>query len=403
MTDLNQILTVCEETSSITTAVVDEFLIYYAADRYNLITEMDRKFAAYRHITKEFPQEWENRLKAQYIAHRIFRNEGLINKMLNHSALKRFNNKETEFLKFQTENPWRFCFSTIIESLDKDFYLMADVFRDEAFLLYSPGITATLESQPAILWLNMIAFNGSCWQTYGPISGYRSFEPDDIFFFAGELNPGIEDDDDLISTVENNPLPFMMLMSGANYPLVFTKKYMIVHTMAEYDLENIDTRKLSADFKKEYNAGVYRLALKRWSGPPHFSQAFYDEGKKIIILSAMTDKGFSALVDGLNKYGYEFSSDPGIRVKPLTVSTVSEILKKKIDLNEYDRLFARESSPEKKEELGKLNKLMDLVMRDINAGRQPDVEAYANKTGVDPEAARDLISHIMERFKKMGG
>ncbi len=401
MKDFNHIISVCKETSSITSAVVDEFLLYYAANKYNLITEMDRKFAAYRHITKEFTKEWENRLKAQYIAHKIFRNKGLINKMLNHSALKRFNNKEMEFLKFQAENPWRFSFSTIIESPNKDFYLMADVFRDEEFLLYSPGVTTTLESEPAIMWFNMTAFNGSCWQTYGPISWYRSFEPDDIFFFAVELNPNIEDDDDLLLTVENNPVPFMMLLSGVNYPLVFSKKDLTVQTMAEYDMENIDTRKLSADFKKEYNDGVYRLALKRWSGPPHFSQAFYDENKKTIILSAMTDRGFNALVDVLNKYGYEFSSDPFIRVKPSMIITASEILKKKIELSEYDHLFTKESSPEKKEELARLSKLMDLVMTDINAGCQPDVETYAKKTGVDPETARGIIDHVLDRFKKM--
>ena len=402
MKDFNHILSVCKETSRITSAVVDEFLLYYAADRYNLVPEMDKKFAAYRHIIKEFPEEWENRIKAQYIGHRIFRNDGLINKLLNHSALKRFNNKEMEFLKFQAENPWRFCFSTIVESLSTDFYLMADVFRDEEFLLYSPGVTTTLESQPAIMWFNMIAFNGSCWQTYGPIIGYGSFEPDDIFFFAAELNPDIEDDDDLLLTVEDNPVPFMMLLSGANYPLVFSKKDLVVQTMAEYDLEKIDTQKLSADFKKEYNDGVYRLSLKRWSGPPHFSQAYYDENKMTITLSAMTDRGFIALVDVLNKYGYQFSSEPFIRVKPLMVSTASEILGKNIDLNEYDDLFTKESSPARKEGLNKLNKLMDLVMNDINAGRQPDVEAYAKKAGVDPQEAMRLVSHVLDKLNKMG-
>jgi hypothetical protein len=385
MEDFNQIIFRCKETNRISSKVVDEFLIYYAAE----------------HITHKFPKEWGNRLKSQYIAHRIFKREGLIKNYLNHSALKRLMQEEMKYLKFQAENPWRFSFSIIKEIPFENFYIMEDVFSGDEFLLYSPGVTKTLESQPAILWFNMISFNGLCWQSFGPIGAYRSFEPDDIFFFATELNPGIADEGDLLSDLENDPVPYMMLIAGANYPVLFNKKDHIVHAMAEYNMDNMDTKSLSGSFKKEYNNGVYRLSHEKWEKPPHFSQAFYDENKKIIVLSSMTERGYIALVEGLNACGYDFSPDPFIRVNLTMVTTASDILKRKIDLLRYERLFSKESSLAEKENLEKLNKLLDLAMQDINAGRQPDIEAYAKRSEVDLETARSVIEQVTGNLNKM--
>ena len=401
MKDFDQIISRCKETSRISSKVVDEFLIYYAAERNNLENEMNPKFAAYKHIIQEFPKEWGNRLKSQYIAHKIFKREGLIKNYLNHTALKRLRQQEMKYLEFQAENPWRFSFSIIKEITFENFYIMEDVFSGDEFLLYSPGVTKTLESQPAILWFNMISFNGLCWQSFGPIGAYRSFEPDDIFFFATELNPGIADEEDLLSDLENDPVPYMMLTAGANYPVLFNKKEHVVHAMAEYDMDNMDTKSLSASFQKEYNKGVYRLSLKKWEKPPHFSQAYYDENEKIIVLSSMTDRGFIALVEGLNACGYDFSPDPFVRVNPVMVTTASDILKRKIELFRYERLFSKESSPAKKENLDRLNRLLDMAMQDINAGRQPDIEAYAKRAEVDPETARRVIEQVTAKLNKM--
>lgn len=401
MKDFNQIISICKETSRISSKVVDEFLIYYAAERNNMENQMNRKFAAYKHITQKFPKEWVNMFKSQYIAHKIFTKEGLIKNYLNDSVLKRLRRDEVKYLEFQAANPWRFSFSIIKEIPFENFFIMRDVFREDEFLLFSPGVNKILESQRAILWFNMISFNGSCWQSYGPIGAYRSFEPDDIFFFATELNPDIADEEDLLSDLENDPVPYMMLTAGANYPVIFNKKDQIVQAIAEYDMYKMDTKELAGSFKKEYNKGVYRFSLKKWNKPPHFSQAFYDENNKIILLSSMTDRGFIALVDGLNTYGYDFSYDPFIRVNLTMVTTASDILKRKIELIRYEHLFSKESSPAEKEDLGRLNKLLDLVIHDINAGRKPDIEAYAKRSGVDPETARSVLEKVTGNLKKI--
>ncbi|MDO9579181.1 MAG: hypothetical protein Q7J06_01225, partial [Bacteroidales bacterium] len=240
-----------------------------------------------------------------------------------------------------------------------------------------------------------------CWQSYGPIGAYSSFEPDDIFFFATELKPDIEDEQDLLASLEHNPIPYMMLLSGANTPLIYNKEDQLVNVMAEYELDEINTKSLTKSFKTEYNKGVYRLSLKNWSGPPHFSQAYFDEDKKIILLSSMTDRGFKALAEGLNEYGYNFSADPFLRVNLSMISAASDILKRKIRLIEYEDLFSKETSPPDQENLDKLNTLLILVLPDINAGREPDIKALAVKAGVDIKTARGLIRQIMKKFNDM--
>lgn len=398
MKDFKTIKLICEENSIISSKVIDEFLLHYAAERNNLEHEMNQKFAGYKHITHKFQKEWINRLKAQYIAHKIFKKDGLIKSFLNHTALKKLDTKERNWLEFQAEQAWRFSFSVIKSRPAENFFIMEDVFSDKEFLLYSPGVTKTLEDQSIILWLNLIAYNGKCWQSYGPIGAYKSFEPDDIYFFATELKADIADEGDLLANLEYNPIPYMMLLSGANYPIIFNKEDQVINVMAEYELDDINTKSLTKSFKTEYNKGVYRLSLKNWSGPPHFSQAFFDENKKIILLSSMTDRGFKALAEGLNEYGYDFSTDPFIRVNLSMVITASDILKRKISLLKYECLFSKESTPAEKESLDRVNKLLNLAMPEINAGHKPDIEALAKKAGVDIQAARDLIKQIMKKF-----
>jgi hypothetical protein len=401
MKDFKTIKLVCEENSKISSKVVDEFLIYYAAGRNNLEKEMNQRFAAYRHITQKFQSEWTNKLKAQYIVHKIFKKDGLIKKYLSHSEIKNLKNGETKYLEQQAENPWKFSFSIIKENPSDNFYLMEDVFSSEEFLLYSPGVTATLKSQPAILWFNLIGYNGSCWQSYGPIGAYGSFEPDDIFFFATELDPQISDEIDLLSTVEDDPIPFMMLLAGANYPLIASQNDKIVHVQAEYDMDKMNTKTMTDSFITEYNKGVYRLSLKKWNEHPHFSQAYFDENKKTLLLSSMTERGFSALVEGINTYGYDFSEEPFVCVNPTMISTAADIFKKKIDLVEYEKLFSKQRTPDEKKNLDKLNVFLESVLPDLNAGREPNIEALAAKAGVDIETARDILSQIKAKFRGM--
>lgn len=379
--------------------MVDDFLIYYAADRGNLERKMEKQFSAYRHITRKFPDSWVNSLKAQYLAHRLFKKEGLVKKFINHSALNHLSSSEKNYLRHQIKQPWRFSFSEITGYPAEHFYEMEDTFTGHTFLLYSPGTSDLLVQQPAQLWFNLIAFNGSCWQTYGPIGAYRSFEPEDIHFFASELHPRCRVEEDKIPAhLENNPVPYMMLLSGGAHPLSFHKEDQIVQILAEHSVDSFQPSDLGIHFIIEYAQDVYRLSPHEWGEFPHYAAIYYNEEDETLTLTAMTDRGFEVLVDCLNDYGYDITGDPDYRVNPSMLSTAGEILKKDFHLNEYEALFSKEPSDESDEELDKINRFLALLVPEINTGRNPDIETLARKAGIDVETARNIVQQLMNRL-----
>lgn len=202
MTDFELLKHTCEANSKLSTTVVDDFIMHYAAAKDGVGREAEAHLKKYRHVDLTFQPGLANMLKAQYIIHKVFKKGGLINKYVNHSEIKRRPSEEQKFLHHQLNNPWRFSFSKIVDSPSQDFYMMEDMFSGERFLLYSKNISVTLKEAPVMLWFNLIAYNGACWQSYGPIIGYTSFDDDDIFFFGTELNSFITDDEDLVTDIE---------------------------------------------------------------------------------------------------------------------------------------------------------------------------------------------------------
>jgi len=402
MKTYKEIEAVCDQNTELINEIVDKHLLYYAAYKEQSHTEFEKRVASYHHITSKFQEGWVNRLKAQYIAHRIFKRSGFINKFLNHSEIKDLTSEKQDFLHFQAQYPWRFTFSIITNNPAEDFYEMTDIFTGETFLVYSPGVTNTPQEQQVLLWFNLIQYNGECWQTYGPIIYYKSFEPDDIFFFATELRPNkdFETDEEIVEDIENNPVPYMMLLGGANYPLSSYNGEQLLQIIAEHEADTFTKDVLEEDFEISYNKGVYQLMLKDWGTYPHFCTAYYDENEGILFLYAMTDRGFNTLADHLNAHNYTLSYEPDIRINISMHKTAEDILKKKIPINPYQLLFREEASPAQKEELNKVNDLLRLAMPDINAGREPDIERLAQQTGVDIETARRTIQQIRDKLDK---
>ncbi|HUZ57309.1 MAG TPA: hypothetical protein VMU83_00835 [Hanamia sp.] len=373
MIDYKTIKKICGQDSVTAQSVVDHFLIHYAAKQNNLELEASQKLAKYKHITGKQDPSWAKFLKTQYIAHRIFRKDGLIKKYLNRSALKNLTREERNYLERESTIPWRFSFSMITANPKQDFYEMVDVFSEESFLLYSPGISAILKAGKRLLWFNLIGFNGYCWQSFGPINGYRSFEPDDIFFYATELAPSIEYEDDVIKDIDNNPVPYMMLLSGSEYPLAFHKDEQFVFSQGDYEADSFALKKSRKHFVIESVGNVHRYGLKEWNGFPHFAQIYHDEDTQTLLLTSMTDKGFSQLVETVNSEGLNLSEYPGIRLNPTMLTTAGEILKKQIELNEYEKLFIKKSTPIEQKKLDKINNMIELMLPDINAGKHPDL------------------------------
>jgi Domain of unknown function (DUF6930) len=403
MKNFDELRSICEINSRISKGVVDDYLIQYAAGHRGLEKQMDKQFDRYRHVGKRLGRQNVNMLKSQYLAHRVFKSEGLLERFMKHPALGRFTGAERDYLLQQQEQPWRFCFSVIVDEPEDDFFMMEDVLSGERFLLYSPSAANVRRSYSPRLWFNLIGFNGSCWQTYGPVVHYQSFEPGDIWFFATELNPDLEALTEVQAEVERDPLPYMMLISGTTLPLSFHKDDQLLFLLSEHDLERLDTARLKKGFITEYDQGVYRISHKKWGNTPHFAQAFFDEEKHLLLFSAMTDRGFMSLVKDFNAFGHDFPAEPYLRVNMTMMSTASEVLNKKIVVNEYLNLFEKASDPKKDKVLEDINAFIALVLPDINAGKEPDIEEAARITGVDPETARSVVESVRGNLANVPG
>jgi hypothetical protein len=403
MTDYDEIKKVCDRTSHSTATVIDDYILHYAAAKDNLADEFDKRIAAYKHVTRQLDPSWVRLLKSQYIVHKVFKADGLLRKYLNHAEIKRLPSEGQEFLKSQLAQPWRFSFSMIVENPADDFYRMKDVFSGESFLLYSRSTTDILKEHTPILWFNLIAFNGVCWQTFGPVASYQSFGVDEIFFFASEVNFDIEDDDMLRQDVERNPVPYMLLLTGCRLPRTFNKKDELLILSSDYDVESLGTEALKESFKVEYNEGVYRLSLKRWDGPPHHAVAYFDEEHAILMLTAMTNRGFKALANKLNDQSFNFSAEPQVSLRPTMLVTAEQILNRKVEVNPYEELFAIESDPEVEDNVERMNQFLKAILPEINAGRKPDIAALAKQAGVDVSLAEKLVAGTIERIKGMKG
>lgn len=82
MIDFVQLLAKCKVFTAVSNTVMDDFLLNFTARREGLDKEMDQCLTRFRKVTKEIPQNWINLIRAQYVCHRIFKENGLIKNTL---------------------------------------------------------------------------------------------------------------------------------------------------------------------------------------------------------------------------------------------------------------------------------------------------------------------------------
>ncbi|HKK76673.1 MAG TPA: hypothetical protein VJ953_16470 [Saprospiraceae bacterium] len=389
----------CQDNSRFT-PLIDKFLIYYAAERERLEPKMDRKLKQYKQVARQIPTPSLNIFKSEYITLQLFKKGGLIGKYLNHSTIKALGKEEFKYLSYQYAHPWRLSFAIIREQPAEDFYQMYDIFRDEEYLLYSPGMSRTLDEYPARLWCNLISYNGQCWQTYGVIMGWQSFTTDDIFFFATELHPEIETDAELLRAAEKDPWPFFMLITGSTLPQLDTQGEPMVYLSAEDELEELPYEPLKELSELRWKEDVYEISLEAWSGPPHFANAYYDEKEKLLFRYAATKTGYVKMTELLQQTGLTLDPEPHIRLSPGMRITIEKILGRDVTLNPYDAMFFQEN-PQTDEEIDKINHLLQLAMPLINNNEVLDTKKLAAEAKVDLELARELLRKAEARIKKL--
>jgi hypothetical protein len=399
MQPFDDIKKLCEKNRVINSEIIDDFLIYYVADKFSLEPDMEAVIRKYRHTARDIPPAQLNYLRSEYIAHRIFKKDGLIHKILKHSALQRLTQEEIEFLVLKSEKPWRFSFAEITSNPDDSFFMMEDVMTGEEYLLYSPGMEATLKEHKPRLWFNLIEFNGLCWQTYGLIIPFQAFSADDIFFFATEVNPKIDDEESLMAEVERNPIPYFMLTSASSYPNLISRGHSSVFCQASDNIPDLPIEKLGKKFEVATIKNLHQFSLKGMDTIPHFAQVYYDEFTGELFRTSMTSYGFEKLTKELLKSGIDLSPEPDVFVSPVMLLAAEKVLNRKIELNRFEKYFSAKT--EESEELKGINAFLALALPVYNAGKEVDTAGLAAKAGIDPAMAADVWKQVKKMTDEM--
>lgn len=391
----------CEHHSDISRKVIDDYLMYYAAEREKLVPVMDVQLKKYRHIVRKIEPSYINFLKAEFIVHRIFRKNGYIHNYLSKHVVQSLPEDQRRLLEHNAAHPWRYSFAMIMDKPAKDFFYMEDIITGEEYLLFSPGMQLTEDEHHPRIWLNMIGYNGQCWQTYGLMIPLKSFDIDDIYFFGTELDPDIEDHEMLQNHLENNPWPYFMLLNFSLSPVITARGHEVRQLVSFDPIENFSTDAVSDKFKVEWDGGIYKISpLNNDDEFPHFAQAFYNEANQELTRTASTEQGFNNLTEALKYAGYDLSPVADISVSTSMLHATKQILNKDIQLHPYEDLFD-ESTPESDKSLEAINQFMQLALPYINSGERPDIKALAEQSGIKYETAKEIFENGVKQIEEL--
>ncbi|PZX59376.1 hypothetical protein LV84_01407 [Algoriphagus ratkowskyi] len=398
--DYTAIRAKCKKTSDFSDPILNE-LMYYAAQRNKVNQHFDLLAKKHKSIFGRLDQSNQGLFKSQYIIHEIFKKEGLIHKYLNHSAVKSMPQEDYTYLEKQAQMPWRFTYWFFRSSPAPDFFESVDIFTGEEFLLFSPGVSLTLIDSEVATFGGLISSDGSCYQTFGPLTGFRSFQADDIFFYGGELDPLVESIDNLLALIQKDLFSFLLLSVFSAIPMVKHERHEILHVISGIEFTDFDMLLWEKDFRVEYSDEVFKMSLKELDGFPHFCCVYWSEAKEELTLSAMTDFGYDALLNSLKKLGIQVPSEPDIRLHLSMQTAIEDILGNQVDLLPYEKLFQSGSDENvKSPEMDALNDFLNLLVPAVNSKKEVDLDLMISETGADPQAARAIYKDLMKKLKK---
>jgi hypothetical protein len=387
--DFKGLLEICKKNSREGDHVLD-WIMYYAGEKEKVKKKFDLFAKKYPQIFKVMPEPNYGMFISQYIIHEVFRKGGLLITYLNHSSVKLLPLDHYDYLKKQLDRDWYYCYFAVLDNPQGDFYQAVSVFTQERFLIYSPGMTRTLNDQPVMMFAGLISSNGHCYQSFGPLLGFCSIDPDDIFYYATEWDFSLETDEDIHQYIQDNLLNFILLSNYAHIPLAVHKEHEIMLTRNVMDMEEFSTEGMGKDFIIGFNAGVYRIQLKGYEIFPHFTVAYYDETSKELHCSSMTDEGYKKLSQKLLSYGIPCPPYPDQRIHMTMQTAISEIFKKDILADPYSDLFPEQKESVDPETLNTLNNFIAALVEKFNNNETPDLKKMAIEFGVPLETAKEL-------------
>jgi len=390
----------CQKISDFSEPVLNE-LMYYGAQKNRLSQRFDQLAKKHKRVFNRLDPSNQGLFKSQFIIHEIFKRGGLIHKYLNHTQIKRLPQDVFDYLQKQAEVPWRFAYWYIRSSPSPDFFEAVDVFTGEEFLLFSPGVSRTLMDSNIATFGGLINSNGSCYQTFGPLMGLMSFKADDIFFYAGELDPLVESIDDLTELIEKELFSFILLSAFSAIPMVQHKGDEILSVSSAIEFSDFEVDIWQTDFRVEYSKGVFKMSMREIEAFPHFGCVYWGENEEELMVSAMTDIGYLTLVKCLAKLGIEAPLEPDIRLHLSMKMAINDILGYEVDLVPYEEIFQNRSDEnDTSPEMNTLNDFLKMLIPAVNSNKEVDIDRMISETGADPKVAKAVYEDLIKKLER---
>lgn len=402
MDKFNKIRALCETHRSIGQRVIDNFILFYVAFKKGLDKKITAEEKKYKHVIRELPSSFFPTVSAQFIVGKAFMKNGMLKHLAKGPFFDGMSREELDYLNVHLQTPWRYVFVRIVGRPERDFFIVRDEILGDELLVYSPGIQKDCENgHEGSLFFLLVGFNGECWQTYGLIAAFRSFDVDDVYLYGTEVFGYVEDDQSFMNSVYENPFPYFMLILGQELPIVVGGEHVLKHHVGTCKVPSITTQNLENHFKIQWNKGIYQFTLTPWSRTPHYAAAYYVERDQLLYCYALTGAGYGALVSKLIHCGVPVAPSEEYSVSLNIVRTMESILKRKLVVNPYERNFPDPNGSKLSDtERAQVNAFLALLLPVFNSGQQPNLLELSQQSGVDLETAQEIYQNLVEKFKE---
>lgn len=405
-TDFSKLRAYCIEKSDLSAKVIDQFLVDLAGRKNNNEDKMLRALKPFASIVKKWDDEVVPYFMGEYLILQILQKDGLIHSYLNHASVLKRPAAEQEFLHLLAKEPAVLSFFTILSNPSPDFFTALDLFTGEEFMFYSPATQQTPEEERKGMWFTLRANIGPCWLFYGININLPGLTPDDIYFYATEIDPEVETNEDLMAQAHSKPFHYFMLFDLNYYPALTMQQHHMRFVTAD-DVTNLPPKKeLEARFETETREQVTRMILlgeEEENGARTVTgEAFFDRGTGELHRSAFSIAQFDMLTEELKKAGFDIPDEPTVSVAPQMLSFAGEILKRQIILNPYGDLFDDDDELDEEGELlmAKMNAFTSELAVLINQNITPDLDALADEFELPHDSARHLYNAMTSQVKR---
>jgi hypothetical protein len=295
----------------------------------------------------------------------------------------------------------QFAFIKLLQSPAPDFFQALDLFTGEEVLLYSPSLQKSSVHDQAQMWFVLRVWNGKCWTCYGLNICLSGLTPDDIYFYASEMDSAVNTDEEIMADVHAHPFHYFLLYDVSHVPDILTGGIPMRFVTSEDPASFPDQPNISETFECEVRDAILQMTLLAKEGEQPdklIGTAYLDEEQKTLYRVAYSEKNFDRLTTALNAAGFDIPDEPILSVAPLMLELAERVLMRKIPLHPFEELFD-DAVKIGEDPTDGMNRFMDALIPSLNAGTKPDIAQLARDNNIPLETAEAVYQHYLNLLK----